>query len=133
VIAGRPKGIKKHPKKLHHYSSVPHIHYDPQYESRMMASMAVPKDEFPEFVNSDEYRPSKDVYFDTKQAYRGNKDERINYFLPPIDDTNKKTNLMYPTVLGDDMIMTRQGIVPRTSRRGGVMNSYNGPIGRHID
>jgi len=70
-----------------------------------------------EYVNTEEYKPTKDLYFDTKEAYRGAKDERLDYFLPPLEDANKKTNLMYPTVLDDDMIMTSKGILPRTSRR----------------
>ena len=90
-------------------------------------------DRYPEFVDTDEYKPSKDVYFETKHAHKMPKDERLNYFLPPLEDSNKKTSLMFPTVLDDDMIMTRKGIYPRTARRDGMLKSYNGPIGRALD
>ena len=90
-------------------------------------------DRYPEFIDTDEYKPSQDVYFDTKHANKMTKDKRLNYFLPAIDDTNKKTSLMYPTVIDDEMIMTSKGIVPRTSRKNGIIKSYNGPIGRLVD
>lgn len=85
---------------------------------------------YPEFIDTDEYKPSNDLYFDTKDANKIPKDQRLNYFLPPIDDSNKKTSLMYPTVIDDEMIMTAKGIVPRTSRVNGNIKSYNGPVGR---
>ena len=87
----------------------------------------------PEFIDTDEYKPSKDLYFDTKHANRMPKDQRLDYFLPPIDDSNKKTSLMYPTVIDDELIMTSKGIVPRTSRKNGNLMSYSGPIGKAID
>ena len=119
---------RKHKPQL----GMPFIHYDPYY-TKMYPQTYRQNDDYPEFVNTDDYKPSGEVYFDTKDANKIPKDQRLNYFLPPLEDANKKTNMMYPTVLSDDIIMTRKGVYPRTSRKGGMMQSYSGPVGRAID
>lgn len=42
-------------------------------------------------------------------------DARLRYFLPPIHKSRKhnKPKVLYPTVLGDNMLLTRQGIIQR--------------------
>jgi hypothetical protein len=86
-------------------------------------------------VNTDHYEPVGDVYFDTKNPAQNPKDERINYFLPPIDDATKKNHLMYPTVVSDEMIMTRNGVYPRTANysKGKIANEYNDFAGKDYD
>lgn len=62
------------------------------------------------------------------------KDKRMTYFLPPLDDATRKNQLMYPTVISDEMIMTRNGVYPRTSKGGNSgMNNYPGFGGKPLD
>lgn len=51
---------------------------------------------YPEFVDTEQYEPSGEIYFDTKQAARRPKDEKMNYFLPPINDvTVRPIRMLY--------------------------------------
>ena len=40
-------------------------------------------------------------------------DDRLNYFLPPLRDEGKNTNVFYPTVVANDAILTKKGVFPR--------------------
>jgi hypothetical protein len=118
VPAARSNKVKKDKDfwKSHkpQYASVTQIQYDPYYNAKMMQSYNQGGGRYPEYVDSQEYEPTNDVYFDTKY-------------------NDRKPSMMFPTVLDDDMVMTRKGVFPRTARKSGLIKSYNGPVGHFVD
>lgn len=84
-----------------------HPIYDPKHHHYTKGGF-LPKGE-KEYVNTDEYKPSSHVHFDTKE----NRGSYSDYFFPPISNEMPKASVLYPTVLDDELIMTRRGIVNR--------------------
>ena len=66
-------------KKHKPQAGIPYIHYDPYY-TKMYPQTYRENDDYPEFVNTEDYKPSAEVYFDTKDANKMPKDKRLKYF-----------------------------------------------------
>jgi len=77
-----------------------HPLYDPNYHHFTKGGFH-PKNE-PQYVDTDEYHPSSETHFDTKE----NRGSYSDYFFPPMSNELPKASVLYPTILDDELIMT---------------------------